>query len=565
MERHHGELIRERGIPTVAVIDWLLFADAPSEVTGFPLILVGDIGAVGLRDIEGGNSIRMTMGYKESREKLGEVALLMSQYAEKCSIIEILRERSRGSSGFGSICSNSINLAHKGNEVWELVEVALEDIAFKDRLTNDFRRAFRQMLGASYAAFFLKSEKGYHDERGSSFLPLDDPLIAYLQIQPIILDGVNWSGIVDPVVELSARNRMLLWSARLLIPVHENGTLEGLIACGVRSDGYPYDDEDKRQGVILARMWHRLTAYGDDMHRMRQEFAKQETIQKYLPKVLLLDRDEAPPTSAPLMVRKLVSSIRSERGARAQVIYPAVDQPLRIKGGMIGNTGQVWVAWEEASSEIFEREGYVKSDRAALLKEIALTLNHEIGNALVSLGVLQEPQVTFPPALLIAVKQDVGRLKILNDQIAQLSGVSEVLAEESDVRDLILAIGEKCDIRTEVGSDPVFLHIAPRLVEMALEAILDIVLQGRVGQELHETALQLRSTGVGASTTALISIRGKNLELEGILPPMTADSVPNQGRIALFVAKEILKLHHGSIHSGPGLEGTEILISIRRW
>ena len=30
-----------------------------------------------------------------------------------------------------------------------------------------------------------------------------------------------------------------------------------------------------------------------------------------------------------------------------------------------------------------------------------------------------------------------------------------------------------------------------------------------------------------------------------------------------FLAKEILRLHHGEIHAGPGMEGTEILISVR--
>jgi signal transduction histidine kinase len=39
--------------------------------------------------------------------------------------------------------------------------------------------------------------------------------------------------------------------------------------------------------------------------------------------------------------------------------------------------------------------------------------------------------------------------------------------------------------------------------------------------------------------------------------------VPNQGRLGVFLAKEIIRLHRGEIHAGPGLEGTEILISLR--
>jgi hypothetical protein len=63
----------------------------------------------------------------------------------------------------------------------------------------------------------------------------------------------------------------------------------------------------------------------------------------------------------------------------------------------------------------------------------------------------------------------------------------------------------------------------------------------------------------------LVSIKGKSLELEGILPEATPDSVPNQGRMGVFIAKEVIRLHGGSIHAGPGMEGTEILISLRKW
>jgi hypothetical protein len=64
--------------------------------------------------------------------------------------------------------------------------------------------------------------------------------------------------------------------------------------------------------------------------------------------------------------------------------------------------------------------------------------------------------------------------------------------------------------------------------------------------------------------TALLSVKGKNLELEGILPEPSNGAVPNQGRLGVFLAKEILRLHQGEIHAGPGMEGTEILISLRK-
>ena len=87
--------------------------------------------------------------------------------------------------------------------------------------------------------------------------------------------------------------------------------------------------------------------------------------------------------------------------------------------------------------------------------------------------------------------------------------------------------------------------------------------ENRPAQGPREMTLQLRSTGEGAELTALVSVKGRNLELEGILPEPAEGAVPNHGRIAVFLAKEIIRLHHGEIHAGPGMEGTEILVSLR--
>jgi hypothetical protein len=73
----------------------------------------------------------------------------------------------------------------------------------------------------------------------------------------------------------------------------------------------------------------------------------------------------------------------------------------------------------------------------------------------------------------------------------------------------------------------------------------------------------VRSSGSGPDLTALISIEGQGLELEGIIPEPVANAVPNQGRLGVLLAKEILRMHNGDIHGGPGMDGPEILVSLR--
>jgi hypothetical protein len=196
---------------------------------------------------------------------------------------------------------------------------------------------------------------------------------------------------------------------------------------------------------------------------------------------------------------------------------------------------------------------------------LALTLNHEIGNSLVSLTALRHAGDAVPPALREAVKTDVTRLETLNRELTHMAGLIEAQVEAVDLRGTIQEIGERCTVRAEVGPDPVVLAIAPRLVEFALESILRTVTANRGELGTKDLAIQLRATGTEDKLTALVSIKGKSLELEGILPEATPDSVPNQGRMGVFIAKEVIRLHGGSIHAGPGMEGTEILISLRKW
>ena len=139
------------------------------------------------------------------------------------------------------------------------------------------------------------------------------------------------------------------------------------------------------------------------------------------------------------------------------------------------------------------------------------------------------------------------------------------VAEEElvDVRELAQTIGHSGGVRVEIGPDSVVLKGNRKLLDFALRSIIETITENRRTLGAAELSLQVRSTGVDSELTALFSIKGRQLELEGILPEPTEDAVPNQGRISIFLAKEILRLHRGEIHAGPGLEGTEILISLR--
>jgi hypothetical protein len=118
-------------------------------------------------------------------------------------------------------------------------------------------------------------------------------------------------------------------------------------------------------------------------------------------------------------------------------------------------------------------------------------------------------------------------------------------------------------LRVEVGPDVVPLTVAKGLLEFSLRALIATIIENRSALDAGGLVLQVRSTGKGAELTALLSLKGKHLELEGIFPEPTDLEVPNQGKLGVFLAKEVLRLHQGEIHAGPGMDGMEILISLR--
>jgi len=448
-------------------------------------------------------------------------------------------------------------------EVWDFLEGAIENLNSRERLLSEFRRASRHLLRASHAVFFLKEENIYRADRGSSFLLHDDPIIGYLAAHPLVLDGIDWPGPPEPVAELAVRNRMAIWGARLLIPLHENGHLLGIMTCGVRDDGQSYTENDKVRAVFVARLLKQLLMSSAHLNRLNLQHEKYRLGEKYLPRTLILSAQDEAPAAAPLVVRALIGEVRRSKETRET--QPTPDQPFRAKAGLVLETGGVWVFWEEASGEVDSSIKRSREERLNLLREIAQTLNHEIGNSLVSLTTLRHGAAVLKSNLEQAIHTDISRLEYLNNQLVQLAALVESGINVIDFRDIVRQVGEACGVKAKVGPDAVPLAVAPRLLDFALQAILRTIIENRGGLGTKDLTLQLRATGAEDKITALISIKGKMLELEGILPVATPDSVPNQGKMGVFIAKEIIKLHTGSIHAGPGLEGTEILISICKW
>lgn len=550
------------GFAAVVVLDAAGEELLPGALSKCPTIFVGEPRSLPYEQARMQNRAKVYLSYEESGSRLGDYLEVVEELAEKQSMVDLLLEKKRKKDAVKSApIPRSVSLDDAA-EWWDFLEGAVENFDTRDRLIAEFRRASRHLLHASHAVFFLREVDGFHADRGTSFFPLDDALVEFLEFHPVIIDGLNWHNEADPVVELAVRNRLAMWGARLLVPIHDNGRLLGLIALGVRDDGQPYEEQDHSRAVFFARLLRQFLARSSQLGRLTKLADRTNLGAKYLPSTLVLEPGEEVPRQVPLVVRDMIGRVRKYREICR--VWPQTDQPFRGSAGPMSETGGIWAYWEEASSEVHDAVDRKREERRSVLRELGLTLSHELGNALVSLASFRQmPADRSSPEMLEALKSDIQKLEQLNKRLEMLQNLEEIEPRELDLRILVKEVGSKHEMEVEVGPDAVTLSVADELLRFALESLVDTMMENYPPDSSPDLALQLRATGEGEYRTALISLKGSHLELEGILPEPERGEVPNQGRMAVFLAKEIIRMHQGHIHAGPGIQGTEILISLR--
>lgn len=550
----------QSGFAAVVILDASMEQQLPSSLNRCPTIYVGEPRSLPFEQARMQNRAKVYLSYEESTVRLGEYLEIVNELAEKQSMVELLLEKNRRTDAV----KPAPRAAPTGDaaELWDFLEGAIENFDTRDRLIAEFRRASRHLLHASHAVFFLRDADVFRADRGTSFFAVDDPLVEFLEHHPVVIDGTNWDSPADPVAELAVRNRLAMWGARLLVPIHDNGRLLGLIALGVRDDGQAYEETDRSRAVFFARLFRQFLARSSQLSRLNRLADHASLGEKYLPSTLILRAGENVPKHVPLVVRDLIG--RTRRHEEICRVWPSAEQPFRASAGIMSDTGGVWAYWEEASSEVHDAVVRQRTERRSVLRELALTLSHELGNALVSLATFRQiPETLRSPEMLESLKTDIEKLEQLNRRLGMMQNLDEIEPSNIDLRDLVRKVGENCKIEVEVGPDAVELRVAGELLEFAFGSLVETMTENSPPDGPRDLSLQLRATGEGDDRIALISLKGSHLELEGVFPEPQKDEVPNQGRMAVFLAKEIVRMHRGQIHAGPGIRGTEILISLR--
>ncbi len=555
--------VLDPSIPVVLVLDCSVVEKIPLSLRTAPAIAVGEQGSLALERARALGNCRAILSYDETRTRLGSLLPILEELAERSAALQLSDRRS-------VIAANAPALSNpprSGNDVlnaWEAVEGVVERLGSRARVLEEFRRMVRAVVNTSSTIFFLKDVTGFRADRGDASCAADDPLCVYWSQYPAVLDGTDWPGPISPLSEISIRQRFRQWSSRLLVPIHENGRLYGFMALGVRDDGESFTSGDRSKAIGLARLLRQCLEQSSRFGKISEQNERWRLAEHYLPNLLVLGTDEPIPKHVPPSIRSLIADVRQSRETRR--ISPSVEQPFRAHAGLSESLG-VWVYWEDAAAEVREANQRQRTARLALLHDIALTLNHELGNALVSLAALRyNPGAeTSSPTLSTAVKRDIASLESINRHLASIPTFSEVVPEETDIRALLRELSRRTGVNFESSGAPVVLTVVPKLLEFALESILESIAENRPELGKRDLSMRLRTIGDNDRMTAALSIRGPKLALEGIWPSPEPGDAPSHGRISVFVAKEIIRLHGGDIRASQNTLGAEISVALGNW
>lgn len=533
---------------------------------GTLVILVGEPHSHPFEQARQNRSARLFLSYAESRERLGECVNLLEEIADKNSQLQSALERSRRSES--PFPREAAPVAAEPVESWDFLESALAHLDDQPRLLDEFRRAARYILKSGKVLYFFRQLDAFVSDDEAHRCDAGHPLVLWLEEHPAAVDLSQWSGIDDPALDAPIRQQLLTWGARILVPLHAHGQLLGWMALGPRADGAPYRESDRFRAVLHGRLLERCLERSAQLRDYHQAELAINYRAQYLPGARLITRAELATTELPVEVR----AVASEALHTQQTVVQAARVPYRyrVQAGPVPEIDGVWAVWEDSAPEIERVQVILEQSRRELFRNLGLTLSHELSNPLVSLVTFAQlltrgsnsPVGSAALAQEVALTTEVAKLKLLNEHATLLSEIAQPVAQATDLNLILTEIATTRGLTTRFLEEHLVLLLDPNLVKFAFCSILDAIGANRLDEGLQHLILTLRAVGEGAQRQAIITIEGKRLELDGTLPLPVAGATPNQGRLSVFLAREILRLHGGTLQAGPGLKGTDIQISL---
>ena len=528
------------------------------------VVIVGEPRSVPFEAAKNNRANTYCLSYEEAEAQLRRIAPMAAELAESKSVLSVLQSRSR------KIDAAPVEIASSGrqnSEGLEFLASAIGHLEDGDRLVEEFQRAVRARIRSSKVAVFVRDGKRFLSKNEGWECGGDDDLVRWLHEHAAIVDATTLDEVEDAAAEASIRQRLGEWNSRLLVPFEVKGALDGWVVFGPRSDGRPYTSGDRDESLALVELFSRLREKHLSLRTATAAARNVALVQEHGPKFRVLSSSGAADGSLPVEVREMASMALSE-GRRVEQEFGRI----RVAAGPIPGTGQCWVWWDESNLTADASAHKREAERHQILHDLGIMISHELANAMFSVSTyfqhLQRQRPAEEPAhpLIERVGKDMERMKDMPQLLSMLFEMSKRPTAPFDLKALVL------DVAKEVNGNAHAPELAPviwghekNLREALLWLCREIVeTKDKVGIGAREArfTLTLQEKGKGDEAVCLVTIAYPGLRVDQIKVGY-ATSTEEYPTVPVYLAREVIRFHFGSVHVGQGIDGPELMISLR--
>jgi len=559
-------LLRELQRPGARV--WIKdICDGNAECPAHPdtvTILVGEPQSVPFEDARKNRSNAYSLSYDESRDQLRRIAPLAADLAQSRAVLSIMQERPRRND---AVAAETLESGRRNMDDLEFLAASIDHLDERHRIIDEFKRGVRARIRSSKVVVFLRDEKRYVAEGDGWECSAGHDLVRWLQEHAAIVDSATLDSVENAAVEASIRQKLGEWNSRLLVPLEVHGALEGWVVFGPRADGRPYSTFDRDDSLMLVRLLSRLLG----QHKLlRSALASQRDVglmQKFGPRFCVIGANGKADEALPVEAREIAAMALRE-GRRVEREFGRI----RVAAGPIPGVGGCWVWWDESALTAESSAQKREAERHQILHDLGIMISHELANAMFSVSTyfqhLRRQRAADDPAhpLIERVGQDMERMKAMPHLLSTLYEMSKQPTGKVDMKRVVQSVAKEVGGHANTPeSGPIIwgheknLHDA--LVWLCREIVETKDKVETVARDAKIT-LSLQQRRRDDESICLVTISYPGLRVDQIKVG-EATSTEEYPTVPVYLAREVIRFHFGTVHVGQGLDGPELMITLK--
>jgi hypothetical protein len=560
-------LLRELQRPGARV--WIRdICDGDAQSPAHPdtvIILVGEPRSLPFEESKHSRANAYCLSYDESRSELRRIAPMAAELAQSRAVLSILQDRPRKADQ-PAAAVDAPEPARRNLDDFEFLAGAIEHLDDRTRIIDEFRRGVRARIRSSRVVVFLRDDKRYVAEGESWECSAGHDLVRWLQEHAAIVDSATLDSVESASIEASIRQKLGEWNSRLLVPLEVHGALEGWVVFGPRADGRPYSASDRDDSLMLVRLLSRMIG----QHKMLRsaQAAQRETglMQKFGPKFCIIGVSGKTDESLPVEVRE-ISALALRDGKRVEREFGR----MRVAAGPIPGAG-CWVWWDESSFTAESSAQKREAERHQILHDLGIMISHELANAMFSVSTYfqhlrrQRSADDSAHPLMERVGQDMERMKAMPHLLSTLYEMSKQPTGRVDMKRVVQSVAHDIGgLANTPESGPIIWGHEKNLQDALLwlcREILDTKDKVAPISRDSKITLSLQQRRRDDDSICLVTISYPGLRVDQIKVG-EATSTEEYPTVPVYLAREVIRFHYGTVHVGQGLDGPELMIALK--